>query len=142
MLRRTLLLFSVKFPLKSRGAMLLGTSCNLSQSSNQTSLLELCSDLRRKEFKDYDHLFISAKPKSHSQLVAVELTGFCNYEHSAFVINTDTCTDEDNSTACSDTLLGFLSIRLEDTTILDFIRYAVKYFISTQQIYFWAERGK
>lgn len=37
---------------------------------------------------------------------------------------------------------GFLSIRLEDTTILDFIRYAVKYFISTQQIYFWAERGK
>lgn len=61
MLRRTLLLFSVKFPLKSRGAMLLGTSCNLSQSSNQTSLLELCSDLRRKEFKDYDHLFISAE---------------------------------------------------------------------------------
>lgn len=37
---------------------------------------------------------------------------------------------------------GFLSIRLEDTTILDFIRYAVKYFISNQQIYFWAERGK
>ena len=37
---------------------------------------------------------------------------------------------------------GFLSIRLEDTTILDFIRYAVKYFISTQQTYFWAERGK
>lgn len=36
---------------------------------------------------------------------------------------------------------GFLSIRLEDTTILDFIRYAVKYFISTQQTYFWAERG-
>lgn len=30
---------------------------------------------------------------------------------------------------------GFLSIRLEDTTILDFIRYAVKYFISTQQIF-------
>lgn len=37
---------------------------------------------------------------------------------------------------------GFLSIQLEDTTILDFIRYAVKYFISTQQTYFWAERGK
>ena len=37
---------------------------------------------------------------------------------------------------------GFLSIRLEDTTILDFIRYAVKYFISTQQIYFWAEKTK
>ena len=84
--------------------MLLGTSCNLSQSSNQTSLLELCSDLRRKEFKDYDHLFISAKPKSHSQSMAMELARFCNYEHSAFIINPDTCTDEDNSTACSDTV--------------------------------------
>ena len=104
MLRRTLLLFSVKFPLKSRGAMLLGTGCNLSQSSNQTSLLELCSDLRRKEFKDYDHLFISAEPQSYRQSVAVELTGFCNYEHSAFVINTDTCTDENNSTSCGNSL--------------------------------------
>lgn len=84
--------------------MLLGTSCNLSQSSNQTSLLELCSDLRRKEFKDYDHLFISAEPQSYRQSVAVELTGFCNYEHSAFVINTDTCTDENNSTSCGNSL--------------------------------------
>jgi len=32
---------------------------------------------------------------------------------------------------------GFLSIRLEDTTVLDFIRYAVRYFISTQQRYDW-----
>lgn len=85
--------------------MLLGISCNLSQSSNQTSLLELCSDLRRKEFKDYDHLFISAEPQSYRQSVAVELAGFCDYEHSTFIINPDTCTDEDNSTACSDTLL-------------------------------------
>ena len=37
---------------------------------------------------------------------------------------------------------GFLSIRLEDTTILDFIRYAVKYFISTQQIFYWREKVK
>ena len=85
--------------------MLLGTSCNLSQSSNQTSLLELCSDLRRKDFKDYDNLSISAEPQSYRQPMVVELAGFCNYEHSAFVINPDTCTDEDNSTACSDTLL-------------------------------------
>lgn len=35
---------------------------------------------------------------------------------------------------------GFLTIRLEDTTVLDFIRYAVKYFISTQQEFIWAER--
>lgn len=32
---------------------------------------------------------------------------------------------------------GFLTIRLEDTTVLDFIRYAVRYFISTQQYYEW-----
>ena len=85
--------------------MLLGTSCNLSQSSNQTSLLELCSDLKRKEFKDYDNLSISAKSQSNGKFVAVELAGFCDYEHSTFIINPDTCTDEDNSTACSNTLL-------------------------------------
>ena len=28
---------------------------------------------------------------------------------------------------------GFLTIRMDDTTVLDFIRYAVRYFISTQQ---------
>ena len=37
---------------------------------------------------------------------------------------------------------GFLTIRLEDTTVMDFIRYAVKYFISTQQEFCWAERSK
>lgn len=37
---------------------------------------------------------------------------------------------------------GFLTIRLEDTTVMDFIRYAVKYFISTQQEFYWAERSK
>ena len=35
---------------------------------------------------------------------------------------------------------GFLTIRLEETTEMDFIRYAVKYFISTQQEFYWAER--
>ena len=33
---------------------------------------------------------------------------------------------------------GFLTIRMDDTTILDFIRYAVRYFISTQQYFEWA----
>ena len=37
---------------------------------------------------------------------------------------------------------GFLTIRLEETTVMDFIRYAVKYFISTQQEFYWAERSK
>ena len=32
---------------------------------------------------------------------------------------------------------GFLTIRLEETTVMDFIRYAVKYFISTQQEFYW-----
>ena len=34
---------------------------------------------------------------------------------------------------------GFLTIRLEDTTVLDFIQYAVKFFVSTQQIFYWRE---
>ena len=32
---------------------------------------------------------------------------------------------------------GFLTIRMDDTTILDYIKYAVRYFISTQQFYKW-----
>ena len=32
---------------------------------------------------------------------------------------------------------GFLTIRMDDTTVLDFIKYAVRYFISTQQYYEW-----
>ena len=32
---------------------------------------------------------------------------------------------------------GFLTIRMDDTTILDFIKYAVRYFISTQQYIEW-----
>lgn len=32
---------------------------------------------------------------------------------------------------------AFLTIRFEDTSILDFIRYAIAYFCSRQQIYEW-----
>ena len=32
---------------------------------------------------------------------------------------------------------GFLTIRMDDTTVLDFIRYAVRYFILTQQYFEW-----
>ena len=32
---------------------------------------------------------------------------------------------------------SFLTIRMDDTTVLDFIKYAVRYFISTQQYYEW-----
>lgn len=34
-------------------------------------------------------------------------------------------------------LYGFLSIRLDDTTITDYIRYAAKFFITTQQHFEW-----
>lgn len=32
---------------------------------------------------------------------------------------------------------GFLTIRLEDTTVLDFLRYAGRYFLTTQQYFEW-----
>ena len=32
---------------------------------------------------------------------------------------------------------GFLTIRMDDATVLDFLKYAVRYFISTQQYYEW-----
>lgn len=32
---------------------------------------------------------------------------------------------------------GFLTIRLDETTVLDFIKYAVRYFISTEQYFEW-----
>lgn len=34
---------------------------------------------------------------------------------------------------------AFLTIRMEDTTIIDFICHAVRYFITGQQIYHWRE---
>ena len=34
-------------------------------------------------------------------------------------------------------LYGFLSIRLDDTTIIDYLRYAFKFFIRTQQYFEW-----
>ena len=142
MLRRTLLLFSVKFPLKSRGAMLLGTSCNLSQSSNQTSLLELCSDLRRKEFKIMPPYKYQKTQKPPANLWLWSLRDFAIMSI-ALLLSILILAQTRIIVPLAVTLcFGFLSIRLEDTTILDFIRYAVKYFISTQQIYFWAERGK
>ena len=32
---------------------------------------------------------------------------------------------------------GFLTIRMDDTTVMDYIRYAVKYLITTQQYFEW-----
>ena len=33
---------------------------------------------------------------------------------------------------------GFLTIRMDDTTVLDYMRYAVRYLISTQQYFEWS----
>lgn len=32
---------------------------------------------------------------------------------------------------------GFFTIRMDDTTILDFLKYAVRYFLTSQQYYEW-----
>lgn len=32
---------------------------------------------------------------------------------------------------------GFLTIRLDEATIVDFVHYAVRYFLTTQQYYEW-----
>ena len=32
---------------------------------------------------------------------------------------------------------GFLTIRLEDSTVLDFLMHAVRFFLSTQQYFEW-----
>ena len=32
---------------------------------------------------------------------------------------------------------AFLTIRMDDTTVLDFMKYAARYFISTQQYFEW-----
>ncbi len=37
---------------------------------------------------------------------------------------------------------AFLSIRNDETTILDFIKYAIRYFISTQQYFEWGLKSK
>lgn len=36
-------------------------------------------------------------------------------------------------------IYAFLTIRLEDTTVMDFLRYAIKFFITTQQYFEWAD---
>jgi len=32
---------------------------------------------------------------------------------------------------------AFMTIRLEEVTVMDFLRYAIKFFITTQQYYEW-----
>ena len=38
-------------------------------------------------------------------------------------------------------LYAFLTIQLDDVSIMDFIKRAVKFFITTQQNYVWKERN-
>ena len=39
--------------------------------------------------------------------------------------------------AATTLVYGFLTIRMDDTTVMDYIRYAVKYLITTQQYFEW-----
>ncbi len=39
-------------------------------------------------------------------------------------------------------VFAFLSIRADDNTILDYIKYAIRYFISTQQYFEWELKNK
>jgi len=34
-------------------------------------------------------------------------------------------------------IFAFMTIRLEDITVMDFLRYAIKFFITTQQYFEW-----
>lgn len=34
-------------------------------------------------------------------------------------------------------VFAFMTIKLEDTTVLDYIQYAIRYFITTQQYFEW-----
>ena len=34
-------------------------------------------------------------------------------------------------------IYAFMTIRLDDTTVMDYIQYAVRYFITTQQYFEW-----
>jgi hypothetical protein len=36
-------------------------------------------------------------------------------------------------------LYAFLTIRLDDTAVLDYLRYAVKYFVTAQQCFEWRD---
>lgn len=41
-------------------------------------------------------------------------------------------------TAC----FAFLTIRTNDTTIMDFIKYAMRYFLMVQQYYEWSDKNR
>lgn len=39
--------------------------------------------------------------------------------------------------AAATLVYGFLTIRMDDTTVMDYMKYAVKFLITTQQYYEW-----
>ena len=39
--------------------------------------------------------------------------------------------------AATTLVYGFLTIRMDDTTVMDYMKYAVKFLITTQQYYEW-----
>ena len=39
--------------------------------------------------------------------------------------------------AAATLVYGFLTIRMDDTTVMDYMKYAVKFLVTTQQYYEW-----
>lgn len=69
--------------------------------------------------------------------MAVELEGLCHIGVSALLSVVILVQLRFFVPAAVTMCFGFLTIRMDDATVLDFIRYAVRYFISTQQYYEW-----
>ena len=69
--------------------------------------------------------------------MAVGTAGFCHLVYRNTAVGAGPGTARLFVPAAVTLCFGFLSIRMDDTTVLDFMRYAVRYFISTQQYFEW-----
>ena len=69
--------------------------------------------------------------------MTVEPQGFCYLGHCRPAVHRNVGTAKVFYSAAATFCFGFLTIRMDDTTVLDFLKYAVRYFISTQQYYEW-----
>ena len=71
--------------------------------------------------------------------MAVGNEGLCDTVCSDARIRTRYSDDEDSVPRGDNAELRVLTIRKEDATVMSYIRYAAKYFITEQQVYRWRE---
>lgn len=85
----------------------------------------------------HDPLSLPAESESLRQYVVLESQGFLHPGHccplSILILVELHVLLPAAATLC----YAFLTIRMDDTTIMDFLRYAARYFITTQQYYEW-----